>query len=262
MVDCLAVWLYNKHIDSNKEHPMAKTFTMADVVGMDTKAFRDYQSTMELARWIETHGKPAEMYWPVFAPMPSKRKGDLWESAYKDKCNSLSERLDQWHDASLESLLVEANGLKGSKVEIKYTAITTPDSNSDIEERGFALELGQRAKTIDINNPYNPKKQPGGGSFQQVHPENEDYGLFTAVHGNGAIHYWLPYSLISKRAGSKNKEAGKVPLSSMHHGATVEGQINLTARFHELFFLDVTVGTPFITDLSKYDLAKYESLKF
>jgi hypothetical protein len=236
-----------------------KQFTMADVVGMDTKAFRDYQTTMELTRWVETHNKPAEMYWPVFAPMPSKRKGDLWENAYKDTCSSLSERLDQWHDASLKSFLVESKSLKGSKVEIKYTAITTPDSNSAIAERGFALELGQRAKTIDINNP---KKQQGGGSFQQVHPENADYGLFTAVHGNGAIHYWLPYSLISKRAGRNNNEAGKVPLSSMHHGATVEGQINLTARFHELFFLDVTIGTPFLTDLSKYDLSKYENLVF
>ena len=229
------------------------------VSNMTTEEYREYQSTMELARWVETHGKPAEMYWPVFAPMPSKRKGDLWESAYKDKCTSLSERLDQWHDASLKSLLVEAKSLKGSKVEIKYTAITTSDSNSAIAERGFALELGQRAKTININNP---KKRQGGGSFQQVHPENADYGLFTAVHGNGAIHYWLPYSLISRRAGRNNNEAGKVPLSSMHHGATVEGQINLTARFHELFFLDVTIGTPFLTDLSKYDLSKYENLVF
>jgi hypothetical protein len=226
---------------------------------MTTEEYREYQSKMELTRWVETHNKPAEMYWPVFAPMPSKRKGDLWESAYKDKCASLSERLDQWHDASLKSFLVEDKSLKGSKVEIKYTAITTPDSNSAIAERGFALELGQRAKTIDINNP---RKQQGGGSFQQVHPENADYGLFTAVHGNGAVHYWLPYHLISKNAGKKNKEEGKVPLSSMHHGATVEGQINLTARFHELFFLDVTIGTPFITDLSKYDFSKYENLVF
>jgi hypothetical protein len=33
-------------------------------------------------------------------------------------------------------------------------------------------------------------------------------------------------------------------------------------KFHDLFLLDITWETPFLTDLSKYDLSKYENLVY
>jgi hypothetical protein len=224
-----------------------------------TKEFRKFEETLQLSRWTKKFNLPESMYYPVFAPISSKRKGDLWEEMYRTECSSLENKTDQWHDASLVEKLVKLMGLCGHKIEIKYTAITKGDSGDQIDVRGYALELGERCKLIDSKNP---KKKQGGGSFQQVHPTNADYGLFTAVFGNGAVHYWVPYSLISSKAGKNNIEEGKIPLSSQHHGAVVEGQLNLTKRFHDLFFLDTTIGTPFITDLSKYDLRKYENLIF
>jgi hypothetical protein len=154
-----------------------------------------------------------------------------------------------------------ANGFKGlptSRIEIKYTAIAHGDSNDEQSVRGYAEELSNRVKIIDPKTVKTQKQ--AGGSFQQIHPDNAHYGLFSAVYGNGAVHYWVPYHLISKTAGKQNLQEGKILLSSQHHGGTVEGQINLTKRFHELFFLDYTVDTLFITDLSKYNLAKYETI--
>lgn len=224
-----------------------------------TEELRKFEEEYQLTRWTEFFKLPESMYHPVFAPISSKRKGDIWEELYRIECISLTDKSDQWHDANLTDKLVNSMGLSGNRIEIKYTAITSGDSGDDIENRGYALELGQRCKLID---PKKPTKKQGGGSFQQVHPTNADYGLFTAVFGNGAVHYWVPYKLISSKAGKNNVEKNKIPLSSQHHGAVVEGQINLSKRFHELFLLDVTIGTPFIKDLSKYDLKKYENLIF
>lgn len=228
---------------------------------LESEDFRLLEIQISQGRWTEFYKHPSSLYWPVFAPISSKRKGDIWEDLYRKACPSLQERSDQWHDATLiESIVVEQK-LKGQKIEIKYTAITNPDSQADVDARGYPLELGQRAKEISVGK-NGELKFGNGGSFQQVHPKNADYGLFSAVHANGAIHYWVPYHLISSTAGKNNVEAGKVPLSSQHDGGTVEGQLNRTARFHEMFFLDVTIGTPFLTDLSKYDLSKYENLVF
>lgn len=229
--------------------------------GLDSENFRLLETQMSQGRWNKFYNHPSSLYWPVFAQISSKLKGDIWEDLYRKACPSLRERSDQWHDASLIESIISEQKLKGSKVEIKYTAITRKDSQADIDARGYPLELGDRAQKISVGE--NGKLKFGsGGSFQQVHPQNADYGLFSAVHANGAIHYWVPYHLISKTAGKKNIEPGKIPLSSQHDGGTVEGQINRTARFHELFFLDVTIDTPFITDLSKYDLKKYENLVY
>jgi hypothetical protein len=232
-----------------------------DIAGLSTKEYRSLQTSQELARWTEKFKFPAEMFWPTQTDLSSKRKGDLWEDLYREKCNGLGPRINKWHDATLCQQIVDDQGLRGNRIEIKYTNIAKKDSAKDIETRGFRLESGERAKQLTHDD-----KEPGGikfvsgGSFQQIHPYNADYGLFSAVFANGAVHYWVPYHLISNAAGAKNAESGKIPLASMHHGATVEGQIGRPIKFHNLFLLDVTWGTPFILDLATYNLKKYENL--
>jgi hypothetical protein len=227
------------------------------------KEYRDLQLHIDKIRWTKTYNHPENMYWPVFADMPSKRKGDLWEKMYQSACVSLNERQDKWHDATLDLNICSSQKLKGIRVEIKYGVNQDGDHKDDIDVRGYNLELGNRARTVKQNEKSsNGWDILGGGAFLQVHPKNAHYGLFTTVFANGAVHYWVPYHLVSNTAGSKNTEPGKIPLSSQHDGGVVEGQITRTKRFHELFFLDVTLGTPFITDLSKYDLSKFENLVY
>lgn len=228
---------------------------------LTSEQYRKLEIQMGKKRWCEVYNLPEVMYWPIFAPIASKRKGDIWEDMYRNNCVSLGDRSDAWHDATLSQELVDKYSLHGTKVEIKYSAITVPDSGNDIDERGYALEAGERRKIIESSEDGS-FKGGSGGSFQQVHPANADYGLFSAVHANGAFHYWVPYHLISREAGKEKNETGKIPLSSQHDGGTVEGQINRTKRFHELFFLDATIGTPFITDLGRFDLSKYENLVY
>jgi len=240
--------------------PMNATDIINHTNTLGSEEFRLLEIQISQGRWTEFYKHPASLYWPVFAPISSKRKGDIWEDMYRKACPSLQTRSDQWHDATLVESIVQEQNLQGQKIEIKYTAITRPDSQEEVDARGYALELGQRAKVISTDD--NTLKFGNGGSFQQVHPQNANYGLFSAVHANGAIHYWVPYHLISRTAGKNNIEPGKVPLSSQHDGGIVEGQLNRTARFHEVFFLDFTIGTPFLTDLSKYDLSKYENIVY
>ena len=231
------------------------------VSNLTTEQYRKLQIQMEKIRWCDVFGHPEEMYYPIFAPLPSKVKGDIWEDMYKVACVHLGAKANGGHDATLSQEIVDKNSLSGKRIEIKYSAITFADSQTTQKKRGWALELGERGKVIQLVEDGTAKGGSGGG-FCQVHPTEADYGIFSAVHANGAMHYFLPYKLISRRCGKKSAEPGKIPLSGQHRHATVEGQINLTERFHELFFLDATVGTPFITDLSKYDLSKYENLVF
>jgi hypothetical protein len=231
----------------------------ASISELSTKDYRLLQSNQEEERWIKTFNLPKDMYWPVWAPITSKQKGDQWEEMYKNANVHLHDRQDKFHDATLDEKIVKNNNLKGNRIENKYVCITKPDSFKTINKRGYSLESGDRAKLITEFKEGN-YKFANGGNFQQVHPENAHYGLFTAVFGNGAAHYWVPYHLISKQAGKGNNEIGKIPLGSQHHGATIEGQIGRNKRFCDLFLLDVTINTLFITDFDKYDLSKYENL--
>lgn len=227
---------------------------------MTSEQYRQLQIQQETIRWQDHYGLPASMYWPVFAPISSKRKGDIWEAGYLNACSSLLPRDDRWHDASLDPAIVDKQKLKGKRIEIKYSVIQKPDSNESISERGYALEAGERAKLITLNKD-GQYDVGGGGAFQQVHPENAQYGLFSAVHANGAVHYWVPYHLISRTAGRTQVEEGRILLSSQHDGGTVEGQLNRTKNFHKTFFLAVTIGTPYLTDLSGFDLARFDKLE-
>ena len=236
---------------------MAKTFTMADVVGMDTKAFREFQDEIAMTRWTDSYGFPADMQkW--FKEGISKHRGDDWESEFKAGCSQLLDKRNGNHDAVLDQSI--AQHLTGDLVEIKFFTVMTPDSKKQINQRGYALTWAERATNINMikDRVQAPKK----GTWQQVKPDCANYGLFSALYGNGAVHYWVPYHLLSRTPGKNNVEAGKIPMGIQHKNHATEGQVDIKARFHELFFLDVTVGTPFITDLSKYDLTKYESLKF
>ena len=236
---------------------MAKTFTMADVVGMDTKAFREFQDEIAMTRWTDSYGFPADMQkW--FKEGISKLRGDDWESEFKAGCSQLLDKRNGNHDAVLDQSI--AQHLTGDLVEIKFFTVMTPDSKKQINQRGYALTWAERA--TNINMVKDRVQAPKKGTWQQVKPDCANYGLFSALYGNGAVHYWVPYHLLSRTPGKNNVEAGKIPMGIQHKNHATEGQVDIKARFHELFFLDVTVGTPFITDLSKYDLTKYESLKF
>lgn len=224
--------------------------------------FRKLEDKIGQARWTDAYQFPAEMYqW--FRGGISKHRGDAWENQYVATCASLGPKTNGDHDATLDAGIVQQYGLKGQTVEIKFFTAMVPDSAKQIEKRGWALPWGERALRIrqDAKNPTGwavPKK----GTWQQVKPNCAHYGLFSALHGNGAIHYWVPYHLISRRPGKNNVEEGMIPMGIQHRGHEIEGQVDIKARFHELFFLDVTVDTPFLTDLSGYDLAKYESLVY
>lgn len=236
---------------------MAKTFTMADVVGMDTRAFREFQDEIAMTRWTEGYGFPAEMQkW--FKEGISKHRGDDWENEFKAGCPQLLDKRNGNHDAVLSEDI--AKNLSGDLIEIKFFTVMTADSKKAIDKRGYALTWAERATNIPMvdGRVQAPKK----GTWQQVKPDCANYGLFSALYGNGAVHYWVPYHLLSRKPGKNNVEAGKIPMGIQHKNHATEGQVDIKARFHELFFLDVTVGTPFITDLSKYDLTKYESLEF
>lgn len=232
-------------------------FTMADVVAMDTKAFRNFQDEVALTRWTNTYGFPADMQkW--FKEGISKHRGDDWENEFRSVCLQLLPKRNANHDAVLDSST--ASNLKGDLVEIKFFTVMTPDSKKQIIKRGYAQTWAERATNIPMaSDKVQPSKK---GTWQQVKPDCANYGLFSALYGNGAVHYWVPYHLLSRAPGKNNVEAGKIPMGIQHKNHATEGQVDIKARFHELFFLDVTIGTPFLTDLSKYDLSKYENLVF
>jgi len=232
---------------------------MATLKGED---FRKLEEQIGQTRWTNAYQFPDVMYeW--FKGGISKHRGDAWENKFVATCNGLGPKTNGDHDATLADSIVTAHGLKGATVEIKFFTSMSNDSAKQIEKRGWALPWGERANRItkDATNPTGwavPKK----GTWQQVKPTCAHYGLFSALHGDGALHYWVPYHLLSRKPGKKNVEAGMIPMGIQHRGHEIEGQVDIKARFHELFFLDATVGTPFITDLSKYDLSKYDNLTY
>lgn len=238
---------------------MIEQFTLQDLVNMDTQAYRALQERLSLERWVGNYGYPGPMQkW--FNEGISKLRGDRWENEYVSTCKHLGPKLNGDHDATIDIAEVIRNCLRGARAEIKFFTAMFPDSDKEIIKRGYALSWAERSQSIvAINNTY---KRPKGGSFQQVKPTCADYGLFSAIFNNGAMHYWVPYHLISRNPKVANAQPGEIPLSGQHRDHKVEGQINMSDRFHELFFLDVTLGTPFITDFSKYDLSKYENIKY
>lgn len=232
-----------------------KAFTLDDVAAMDTREFREFQDTVAMKRWCDAYGFPADMQkW--FKEGISKHRGDDWENQFRDSCQQLLPKRNANHDAVLEQSI--AQNLSGDLVEIKFFTVMTPDSKKQIDRRGYALTWAERATNIEFrdNKVVPPKK----GTWQQVKPDCANYGLFSALYGNGAVHYWVPYHLLSRTPGKDHVEQGRIPMGIQHKNHATEGQVDIKARFHELFFLDVTIGTPFITDLSKYDLTKYENL--
>ena len=222
---------------------------------MDTQSYRSFQDQIALARWTETYQFPDQMQkW--FKEGISKHRGDAWENEFKDSCLQLLPKRNGNHDAVLDQST--AQNLRGDLVEIKFFTVMTADSAKTIKQRGHALTWAERATNIPVENgQVQPAKK---GSWQQVKPDCADYGLFSALYGNGAVHYWVPYHLLSRGIGAGKVEAEKIPMGIQHKGSLVEGQVDIKPRFHELFFLDATFGTPFITDLNKYDLTKYENL--
>jgi len=232
---------------------------MATLNGED---YRKLEEKIGHARWVDTYKFPTKMYqW--FRGGISKHRGDAWENQYVAGCRSLGPKTNGDHDATLNESLVTQYNLKGATVEIKFFTSMVPDSAKEIEKRGWALPWGERAHRLnkDANNPTGwavPKK----GTWQQVKPTCADYGLFSALHGDGALHYWVPYHLLSRKPGKKNVEENMIPMGIQHRGHEIEGQVDIKPRFHELFFLDATIGTPFLKDLSKYNLAKYDSRVF
>jgi len=228
------------------------------VATLSSKEYRDILKEAQLQRW-ESAGFPKAMHkWHQEGI--SKLRGDAWENEFVETCTNLNPKRNGAHDAILDNKVVAAQGLKGDEIEIKFFSALDPQSAKTIEQRGYALTWAERA--LPVRTEGDTVLRPKGGSFQQVKPSCAHYGLFSAVYGNGAVHYWLPYHLISKQPKVTNAKPGEVPLSGQHRGHTVEGQINMSQRFHDLFFLDVTYDSPFITDLSKYDLKKYDNAVF
>lgn len=225
----------------------------------DSEVVDNVKELIKRNTWIKGYGYPEQMCeW--FVEGLSKLRGDKWENGWLQANPQLLPKENEDHDALLDSNIVTSNNLKGNKIEIKFCTSLQPDSAKQQELRGSALSWAERSNSIVIEEGVVSK--PKGGSFQQVKPLCADYGLFSVVFNNGAIHYWLPYHLVSKTPKVENTEPGKVPLSGQHRGSKVEGQVNMTARFHELFLLDVTLDKPYIEDFSKYDLKKYENLVF
>jgi hypothetical protein len=241
---------------------MNETAILSYMSNLSDEEFRGLEDKIGLERWTKTYNLPSEMYeW--FRGGISKHRGDLWENKFVAACNSLGPKTNGDHDATLNDTIVEKQKLRGATVEIKFFTCMTKDSAKDIEKRGYALLWGQRARTIK-RSAINPTgwAVPTKGTWQQVKPTCASYGLFSALHGNGAIHYWVPYHLIQSTPGKKNLQEGKIPMGIQHRNHATEGQVDLNDRIHELFFLDVTENTPFLKDLSSYDLNRYESIKY
>ena len=229
------------------------------IATLSSEELREFEKTYGLDRWVKRYSFPEEMYkW--FQGGISKHRGDMWENEYIAACTGLGPKTNGDHDATLDAGIVATQNLKGATVEIKFFTSMSPDSAKQIAKRGFALTWGERALRIPekAGNWLPPKK----GTWQQVKPNCAHYGLFSALHGNGAMHYWVPYHLLSRTPGAKNVEAGKIPMGIQHRGHDTEGQVDIRSRLHDLFLLDVTVDTPFITDLTKYNLSKYENLVY
>jgi hypothetical protein len=236
---------------------MDQSYTLKDLVRLDTQSYRKFQDQLAMSRWTDNHGFPPDMQiW--FKEGISKHRGDDWENGLIQSCPQLLPKINKNHDAVLNEIICQE--LRGYLLEIKFFTVMLPDPKKKIIERGYALTWAERATNIPIvDGKVLPAKK---GTWQQVKPEFAHYGLFSALYGNGAVHYWVPYHLLCRTPGKDNYEPGKIPMGIQHKGSLVEGQVDINPRFHELFFLDYTIGTPFITDLSKYDLSKYENLVY
>jgi hypothetical protein len=245
-----------------KEPAVEKSDIIEHVAGLTEVEFYDFQKQVNLARWAHTHKLPAEMEeW--FRGGISKHLGDMWENKYVAACSSLGPKTSGDHDATLDASIVQAQQLRGATVEIKFFTCMTKDSAKDIEKRKRSLSWGERALRMTRDDTVKHGwRLSTKGTWQQVKPTCAHYGLFSALHGNGAMHYWIPYHLIQPAPGKKNLQPGMIPLGIQHRNHATEGQVDLNARIHELFFLDVTEGTPFLTDLSKYDLHRYETIRY
>jgi len=77
------------------------------------------------------------------------------------------------------------------------------------------LELKQAEAYLE-----NPK-------FQQVKPASYPYIICMLNHKTKSEWYLLDSSKISKKAGKKNKETGKICLNKQHRSHDIEGQINV-----------------------------------
>ena len=73
-------------------------------------------------------------------------------------------------------------------------------------------------------------KQP---KFQQIHPHCYPYIICMLNHKDRSEWYLLETSKISKKAGKKNVENGKLPLNIQHRGHHTEGQISPNEAFKE-----------------------------
>jgi hypothetical protein len=74
-------------------------------------------------------------------------------------------------------------------------------------------------------------KQP---KFQQIHPHCYPYMICMLNHKDKSEWYLLETSKISKKAGKKNVENGKLPLNTQHRGHHTEGQISPNAAFKQV----------------------------
>jgi hypothetical protein len=71
-------------------------------------------------------------------------------------------------------------------------------------------------------------KQP---KFQQIKPDCYPYIICMLNHKDKSEWYLLETSKISKKAGKKNVENGKLPLNAQHRYNLTEGQINPNKAF-------------------------------
>jgi len=166
-----------------------------------------------------------------------KATGDKWQTDFINRCKDLSPVVEKTteYDSLLRKDIAKKLGLfkvnEDSRIEIKLVTI---------KERYV-------------------EGMTGGGAFLQVKPSSADYGLFTVLYYNAALHYFVPYRLISMTPGSANATQGMVPLSTQHRGHLTEGQITCTKTFHKLFFLCKTELSPFMEKLPE-NLQNFETI--
>lgn len=117
---------------------------------------------------------------------------------------------------------------------------TRPDTTDYDFRTGDGFYFSQdrvELKQFDANG-----KQP---KIQQVKPELYDKIVVVAEFQDKALWYLLHTDKISKLAGKKNKEDGKLALNSQHKGNTKEGQISYNKSFIKTAI--------YITETSKID---------
>lgn len=141
-----------------------------------------------------------------------------------------------------------------------YTLSLTGKEKSEKTEARMRAVIGEpRPKTTDYDFPYGEghfftndkvelKQFDAHGSqpkIQQVKPKLYDKIIVLAEFQDKALWYLLTTDKISKAAGRKNKEDGKLSLNSQHKGNPNEGQISYNKTF-------MNTAT-YITDSPKVD---------